>query len=56
MELGSQLHNPTVLSQEKELRYQLDIRLGGPRSLSERCGEEKTLIALPRIERRLSSL
>jgi hypothetical protein len=35
--------------------YPLNIRLGGPQSRSERCGEEKNLLPLPRIERRPSN-
>jgi hypothetical protein len=50
MEVSGQLHAPAALSPGgKNPRYLLDIRLGGPQSLSGRCGEEKNL-ALPGIE------
>jgi hypothetical protein len=35
-------------------QYLLDRRLGGPRNLSGRCGEEKNFLPLPRIESRPS--
>jgi hypothetical protein len=43
MELSRQLHVPTALPPEKDPRYPLDRRLGGPQSLSGRRGEDKIL-------------
>jgi hypothetical protein len=50
MEVNGQLHAPAALSQEKSLRYPLDRRLGGSRSLSGRGNEEKNSQPPPRIK------
>jgi hypothetical protein len=49
MEVSGQFDAPDALHQGKSVRYTLDMRLGGPQSRYERCGEEKNL-ALPGIE------
>jgi len=41
MEVSGQLHGPAALSPEKERRYPLDRRLGGPQRRSGRGEEEK---------------
>jgi hypothetical protein len=43
MEVSGQLHAPAALPPGKEAPIPLDRTLGGPQSLSGRCGEEKTL-------------
>jgi hypothetical protein len=48
-----QLHAPASLLPGKQPPYQLYRRLGGPQSQSERYGEKKDLLSLPRIEPRL---
>jgi hypothetical protein len=48
MEVSGQLHAPVAVSPEKETRYQLDKRLGGPQCQSGRCGE-KQILPLPGI-------
>jgi hypothetical protein len=42
MEVSGQLHVPAALLLEKDPRYPLDRRLGGPQSWSGHGGEEKT--------------
>jgi len=43
MEVSGQLHVPAALHAEKEPRYPLHRRLGGPQSRSSRDDEEKNL-------------
>jgi hypothetical protein len=43
MAVVSQLHAPNAKPPEKNPRYSLDRRLGGPQNRSGRCGEEKRL-------------
>jgi hypothetical protein len=51
MKVSDQLNAPATLPPEEELlRYLLDRRLGGHQSRSERCAEEKYLLAVPEIE------
>jgi hypothetical protein len=50
-EVSGQLHAPADLTQSKEPRHTFVRRLGGPQSLSGRCGEEKNP-ALPGIKPR----
>jgi hypothetical protein len=56
MEVRGQLYAMTVLLPplREEDRSKFDKMLSGPKSQSERCGEEKTLLLLPGIESRLS--
>jgi hypothetical protein len=46
---------PPLYPRRKRPRCPLDRRLGGPQSRSGRCGVEKDLFPLPRIEKRPSS-
>jgi hypothetical protein len=55
MEVSSQLHSPTALPLGGSARYPFYRRLDGPRNRSGRCGGEKNLLSLPRIEPRPSS-
>jgi hypothetical protein len=48
--MSGQLHAPAILPPEKDPRYQLDMRLGGPQSRSGHGGEEKNFQPLPGIE------
>jgi hypothetical protein len=41
MAMSGQIHTPAALPSGKEPRYPVDRRLDGPRSRSERGGEEK---------------
>jgi hypothetical protein len=50
MEVSGKLHAPAALPPEKESRYPLDRRLGGPQSRSGRGGEEKNSQPSPGIE------
>jgi hypothetical protein len=50
MEVGGQLHAPTVLPFGKSPFYPLDRRVGGPQSRSGRGGEEKNSQPPPGIE------
>jgi hypothetical protein len=50
MEVSGQLHASTALPQGKSPWYQLHMRLGGPQSRSELCGEEKNSQPLPGLE------
>jgi len=53
MEETDKSHASTALSPEQEAAYQLNRRLVGPHSRSERFGEEKNLLLLPGLERRI---
>jgi hypothetical protein len=52
MEVSGKLQAPAALPPEKEPRYLLDRRLGGPQSQSGREGEEKKFLHVPGIEPR----
>jgi hypothetical protein len=43
MDVRGKLHTLAALPLVKELQYQLERRLGGPKSQSRCCGEEKNL-------------
>ena len=49
-EVISQLHAPVAFTPEKELRYILNRRLGGPQSRSVRFGGKKCFLPLPVFE------
>jgi len=53
MEVTDKSHVSTALPPEQDPAYQLNMKLGGPRRRSERFGEEKTLLLLPGLERRI---
>jgi hypothetical protein len=46
MEVSGQLHTPAGLHTGKEPLVHMNRRLGGSKSLSERCGEEKSVLPL----------
>ena len=53
MEVADKSHAPAALPSEQEAAYQLNRRLGGPHSRSERFGEEENILPLPGLERRI---
>jgi len=53
MEVTDKPHATTALPPVQEAAYQRNRRLGGPHSRSERFGEEKNLLPLPGLERRI---
>jgi hypothetical protein len=50
MDMSGQLHAPAALPPEKDPRYPLDRRVGGPQSRSGRGGEKKNSEPPPGIK------